>query len=59
MTKFITATCLLQLVGKGLVTLSEDLRSRIPEIGALPILEGFDDHGEAILVENTKPLTLQ
>lgn len=59
MTKFITAVCLLQLVGKGQITLSEDLRARIPEIAALPIITGFDDHGEAILVEPTQPLTLQ
>lgn len=59
MTKFITATCLLQLVGRGLITLSEDLRPRFPELGALPILQGFDANGEAILIENTTPLTLQ
>lgn len=59
MTKFITTTCLLQLVGGGLVTLSEDLRPRLPELGSLPILNGFDSNGEALLVENTKPLTLQ
>ena len=59
MTKFITAVYLLQLVGKGQISLSEDLRARIPEIGALPIITGFDEHGEAILLESTQPLTLQ
>lgn len=59
MTKFIMTTCILQLVGKGLVGLNEDLRPRFPELGSLPILEGFNGNGEAILVENTEPLTLQ
>jgi CubicO group peptidase (beta-lactamase class C family) len=59
MTKLITATCLLQLVERGLVTLSEDLRPRVPQLAALQILKGFNDNDEPILEDNTKPITLR
>jgi CubicO group peptidase (beta-lactamase class C family) len=59
MTQLITATCLLQLVERGLVTLSEDLRPRVPQLAALQILKGFNDNDEPILEDNTKPITLR
>lgn len=59
MTKIITATCLLQLVERGLVTLSEDLRPKVPQLAAIQILKGFNSNDEAILEDNTQPFTLR
>lgn len=59
MTKMITSTCLLQLVEKGLLTLEEDLRQRVPELAALQILKGFDEEGQPILEENKNQITLR
>ncbi|KAK3293195.1 beta-lactamase/transpeptidase-like protein [Chaetomium fimeti] len=43
MTKLVTTACVMHLVSRGLVTLDEDLRPRVPELAALPILKGFAD----------------
>ncbi|KAH8649912.1 beta-lactamase/transpeptidase-like protein [Xylariales sp. PMI_506] len=43
MTKLATAACMLQLVEKGLITLDEDLRPKVPELGSFQILRGFTD----------------
>lgn len=59
MTKLITATLLLQLIDRGLVTLFEDLRDRIPYFQSLQILRGFTEDGSAILEDNTAPLSLR
>jgi CubicO group peptidase (beta-lactamase class C family) len=59
MTKIITATCLLLCVEKGLVTLTQDLRPVVYELGRLQILKGFNDNGMAILENNTQPITLR
>ena len=58
-TKIITVTCLLQLVERGLVSLFEDLRIRVPELGGLQILRGFNEDGTAQLENNTEPITLR
>lgn len=49
----------MQLVEKGLVTLDEDLRPRIPHFQTVQILTGFDDNDKPIMVDNTKPITLR
>ncbi|KEY75197.1 hypothetical protein S7711_01637 [Stachybotrys chartarum IBT 7711] len=59
MTKLITATLLLQLIDRGLVTLFEDLRQRIPYFQSLQILRGYAEDGSAILEDNTAPLSLR
>jgi CubicO group peptidase (beta-lactamase class C family) len=59
MTKLITATCVLQLVEKGLITLDEDVRPMVPDLAKLQLLKGFDVSGKPILEENTKPITLR
>ena len=57
MTKLVTAVCILQLVEKGSVKLDEDIRSKVPELAEVEILQGFDGE-EPILEKNMKPITL-
>ncbi|RYP89707.1 hypothetical protein DL770_004174 [Monosporascus sp. CRB-9-2] len=59
MTKLITATCMLQLVEAGLIALDDDIRPKVPQLGSLQILRGFDRDDKPILQENTKPMTLR
>ncbi|KAI9158040.1 Monacolin J acid methylbutanoyltransferase [Paramyrothecium foliicola] len=59
MTKLLTITCVLQLVERGLISLFEDLRIRVPELGGLQILNGFDEDGAPQLENNTRPVTLR
>jgi len=49
----------MQLVEKGELRLEDDMRSILPELGKLQILQGFDDEDQPILQENTKPITLR
>ncbi|KAB5571729.1 beta-lactamase/transpeptidase-like protein [Coniochaeta sp. 2T2.1] len=58
LTKIITSTCLMQLVERGLVSLDDDVRPRVPELGKMKILKGFKD-GIPDLVENSEPITLR
>lgn len=63
MTKLPTAVAALQLVDRGLLSMDQDLRPLLPELGALEILRGFrtpkeKDGGEPILEPNTRPITL-
>ena len=44
-TKAITATAVLQLVEQGRLELDAPAKAYLPEIGALQVLEGFDDAG--------------
>jgi hypothetical protein len=48
----------MQLVEKDLVSLDDDVRPRVPELGDMKILRGFHN-GVPHLVENTKPITLR
>jgi CubicO group peptidase (beta-lactamase class C family) len=59
LTKLITVSGILQIVEKGLVTLDEDVRPIVPELGKLQLLKGFDESDKVILEENTKPITLR
>lgn len=68
MTKIFTSTCLMQLVERGLISLDDDVRTLVPELGQMQILVGFEpqtagvnppDPEKPILVENTKPITLR
>jgi len=61
----------MQIVERGLITLDhDDLRTIVPELGQMQILEGFqeakalqsdgsDSSDQPILVDNTKPITLR
>ncbi|OIW25732.1 beta-lactamase [Coniochaeta ligniaria NRRL 30616] len=59
LTKLITATCVLQLVERGLVTLDQDVRPIVPDLAKLQLLQGFTEEGAPLLAENTKPITLR
>ncbi|MEW6560376.1 MAG: serine hydrolase domain-containing protein [Pseudomonadota bacterium] len=45
-TKALTATCLMQLVEEGAVSLDDPARAHVPEIAELQVLTGFDDSGQ-------------
>ncbi|KAJ4396124.1 hypothetical protein N0V93_000341 [Gnomoniopsis smithogilvyi] len=60
MTKLASAISILQIVEKGLVTLDEDLRSKIPFLNEVEIIKGFDNtKRKPILEPNTSPITLR
>jgi CubicO group peptidase (beta-lactamase class C family) len=59
LTKLITATAILQLVEKSLISLDQDLRELVPELARLQLLKGFDESDHPILENNTKPITLR
>lgn len=58
LTKLVTVTCLLQLVEKNAVSLDEDIRPLVPELGRMQILKGFDGE-KPVLEDNVKPITLR
>jgi CubicO group peptidase (beta-lactamase class C family) len=49
----------MQLVEKGTIGLDDDVGSVVPELSNKDILKGFDNDGKAILVKQTKPITLR
>lgn len=60
MTKLASAISLLQLVEKGLITLDEDLRPKIPFLNEVEIIRGIDPSTrKPILEPNTTPITLR
>ncbi|KIX09306.1 uncharacterized protein Z518_00385 [Rhinocladiella mackenziei CBS 650.93] len=59
LTKLLTAVCVMQLVEKGAVDLDDDVGKIVPDLADIKILRGFDNEGNAILVEKSKPLTLR
>lgn len=59
LTKLVTATCLLQLVERGQITIEEDLRLRLPFLSDVQILRGFDGDDQPILEDNHHPITLR
>jgi CubicO group peptidase (beta-lactamase class C family) len=59
LTKLVTAISAMQLVEKGTIGLDDDVRSVVPELSNKDILKGFDNDGKAILVKQTKPITLR
>ncbi|KAG8158515.1 hypothetical protein KVR01_011637 [Diaporthe batatas] len=58
LTKLLTATCLLQLVERGQLSLDEDLGARLPFLSDVQILRGFDEDDQPILEDNHRPITL-
>ena len=51
----------MQLVEQGKVSLdsTEDIEKILPEVGKLPILNGYDDNDDPILVPATRKITLR
>ncbi|VVM08212.1 serine hydrolase domain-containing protein [Methylacidimicrobium tartarophylax] len=56
-TKAYTATAALQLVEEGLLDLDAPAKQYAPEIGNLPLIEGFDPRGEPILRPPKREIT--
>ena len=59
MTKAITAIAALQLVEQGRLALEEPVGERMPELGAVQVLEGFDAAGSPRLRPPRRPITLR
>jgi CubicO group peptidase (beta-lactamase class C family) len=62
MTKLVTATCVMQLVDRGLIKLDDDVRPLVPRLAKMQILEGYTSEGEdgkPILRDNPHPITLR
>lgn len=62
-TKFPTTIAAMQCVEKGLFTLDEDVGRIMPELKGMDVITGFetgkDGKEKAVLVKNTKPITLR
>jgi len=59
MTKAITATCAMQMVERGKLSLDGDLAAILPELGRAQVLEGFDANGSPRLRQSRQPITLR
>ncbi|KAI9704546.1 MAG: hypothetical protein M1820_005459 [Bogoriella megaspora] len=59
-TKLLTAISALQCVEKGLLSLDEDVKTVLPEVGSFGIISGFEETtGRAVLTPNASPITLR
>jgi len=59
MTKAVTSVAAMQLVEQGRVGLDEPLAERLPELGQVQVLEGFDEAGAPRLRPPRRPITLR
>ncbi len=59
MTKAITATCAMQQVERGRLTLDGDIAVVLPELRRAQVLEGFDAQGQPLLRAPRRPITLR
>lgn len=59
MTKAITTTAAMQLVEQGKLSLDRPVAERLPELGKLEVLEGFDKAGKPILRPARTPVALK
>jgi RNA polymerase sigma-70 factor (TIGR02960 family) len=59
MTKAITSVAAMQLVEQGRITLDEPLSAKIPELGSIQVLDGFDEAGAPKLRAPRRPITLR
>ena len=59
MTKAITSVAAMQLVEQDRVGLDEPLAERLPELGQVQVLEGFDEAGAPRLRPPRRPITLR
>ena len=56
MTKLVTAVAVVQLVEKGVLSLDDDVRERLPELKDIQILQSMQ-RGTSLLLQMIKPLT--
>lgn len=58
-TKLMTSIAAMQCVERGQVGLSDDVAEILPELAALPVIQGVDDKGELILKARENTITLR
>src|SRR5581483_6031529 len=59
MTKAVTSVAAMQLVEQGRLDLDTPLGQRLPDLGAIQVLEGFDAEGAPRLRAPRRPITLR
>ncbi len=58
-TKLMASISALQVVEKGLIGLDDDVAGTLPDLCEQPIIKGFDDKDEPILVKREGKITLR
>ncbi|KAK1811698.1 hypothetical protein LTR12_013915 [Friedmanniomyces endolithicus] len=58
-TKLLTTIAALHIVDRGPFALDDDVCSKLPELANQPILKGFDDNNQPILVKRKNGITLR
>ncbi|KAK4146415.1 beta-lactamase/transpeptidase-like protein [Dichotomopilus funicola] len=59
LTKLITACCILKMVEGNILDINEDITKYVETLAKQPVLQGFDDEGQPILVKRETPFTLR
>lgn len=59
MSKLITIVCIMQLVENDIFQLDADVRTTLPELAKLQVLNGFDDNGQPIFTSTDEVITLR
>ncbi|KAK1751942.1 beta-lactamase family protein [Echria macrotheca] len=59
LTKLHTAVAVMIAVGRGLVTLDQNVREIVPELAELDVIEGFEEDGTPRLRKCTAPISLR
>ncbi|HLZ28241.1 MAG TPA: serine hydrolase domain-containing protein [Chloroflexota bacterium] len=59
MTKAVTSVAAMQLVEQGSISLDEPISNHLPELAAVPVLDGFDANGAPVLRAPRRPITLR
>lgn len=58
-TKLMTSIAAMQCVERGQFGLSDDVAEILPELAALPVIEGVDDRGKLVLKKRMNTITLR
>lgn len=58
-TKLLSATCIMQLVEQGKISLDDNMRPLVPELDKMQILREFTAEGQPVLEDNPRPITLK
>ena len=57
-TKLVVAICALQLLEQGLLSLDDPVSKYLPDVGAIPIITGWDDDGKPVTRPRTKEMRI-
>lgn len=58
-TKALTATCAMQLIEEGKISLADPVKRYVPEIAELQVLEGFDTAGQPVTRAPRRDITIK